>query len=344
VTPEDIDVLALIGYAFGWSYFELKDIFEGWGCNFTTTGENETVQSCLNKPPNPVDPDILVSEIDRDVIRQFDCLVIPSGGHWADLKNSEPAIELIQMAYEEGLVVGAICIGVAPVCYSNITQGKLVTGHNMVYSYARDSGATILPFMNSVIDGQIVTGDGGDGVPDGYLTAPHFEFCRAVMMKLLGFSFYESITMQPILSGNETVHHIDVTTSGPLDLFGNVSTPEIAEVTVKFHTEYNDTIIDEAELSDLDGDALFTGSISGLTPGRYVIDLHIIDANVSLEVVRNVLTYEAVDIEPTTTTSTGTSPTTSPIGTDEPLMVETMVLVGAAAVVVVVVLVIWRRR
>jgi hypothetical protein len=343
VTPEDIDVLAVIGYSFGWSYFELKDIFEGWGCNFRTTGENETVQSCLNKPPNPVDTDILVSEIDRDVIRQFDCLVVPSGGHWADLKNSEPVIELIQMAYEEGLVVGAICIGVVPVCYSNVTESRFVTGHNMVYSYARDSGATILPFMNAVIDGQIITGDGGDGVPDGYLSAPHFEFCRAVMMKLLGFSYYESISVQSSLSGNETVHHINVTTSGPMDLFGNVSTPEIAEVTAKFHTEDNNTIIDEVELSDLDGDALFTGSISDLAPGRYEIDLHIIDANVSLEVISDALTYDAINIEPTTT-PTGTSPTTSPTGTEEPLTVETLVIAGAAAVVVVVVLIIWRRR
>jgi len=334
VTPEDVDVLAVIGQYFGWSYFELRDIFEDWGCNFVTTGETATVESCINKPPNPVDTDILVSEIDRETIRLYDCLVIPSGGHWQSLKNSEPVIELIQMAFEEGLVVGGICTGVIPICYSNVTEDCCVTGHNIVYSYAVDSGATILPFMNSVIDGQIITGDGGDGVPDGYITAPHFEFCRAIMTKLLGYSYFESISMLSSLDGDETVHLINVTTSGAIDLFGNVSTPEIAEVTAKFHTEDNDTIVAEIELLDIDGDDVFTGNITNLDEGRYVIDLDIIDANVSLEVVHDALTYDASDIEPTT----------SPTGGNLLLSGEQILLVGAAAVVVVLVLVVWKRR
>jgi hypothetical protein len=331
VTPEDIDVLAVIGQYFGWSYFELKNTFEGWGCNFVTTGETATVESCLNRPPNPVDTDILVSEIDREAIREYDCLVIGSGGHWQELKNSEPVIELIQMAYEEGLVVGGICTGVIPICYSNVTEGCCVTGHNIVYSYAVDSGAAILPFMNSVVDGQIITGDGGDGVPDGYLTAPHFEFCRAIMTKLLGRSYFDSISIHAALDGDETVHHINVTTSGPMDLFSNVSTPEIAEVIAKLHTEENNTIIAEAELSDFDGDAVLTGNITGLEEGRYVIDLDIVDSNTSLEVIRDVLTFNASYVEPTT-----------PPGI--PLTMEQVLLVGMAAAAVVVVLAIWRRK
>jgi hypothetical protein len=185
--------------------------------------------------------------------------------------------------------------------------------------------------MNSVIDGQIITGDGGDGVPDGYITAPHFEFCRAIMIKLLGYSYFGSISIQSALDGDETVHHINVTTSGPLDLFGNVSTPEIAEVTAKFHTEENETIFTEVELSDVDGDALFTGNITGLEEGRYVIDLDIIDANVSLEVVQDALTFDAENIEPTTPTGI-------------PLTTEQVIIVGVAAAVVVVVLVVLRRR
>ena len=194
LTPEDVNVLAVIGFSFGWSYFELRDWFEEWGCNFTTTGETAIVESCVNQPPNPVETDILVSEIDRDIIRQFDVLVVPSGGHWQELKNSVPVIDLIKMAYEEGLVVGGICVGVIPVAFSNVTFHKVITGHDIVYTYAIISDATIQPLMNSVTDGQIVTGDGGEGVPDGYETAPHFEFCRAVMMKVLGYSHFQDVS------------------------------------------------------------------------------------------------------------------------------------------------------
>ncbi|MGY5859197.1 MAG: DJ-1/PfpI family protein [Candidatus Thorarchaeota archaeon] len=333
MTPEDVDVLAVIGGSFGWSYFELRDFFEGWGCNFTTTGESAIVQSCVNKPANPVETDILVSEIDRDIIRQFDVLVVPSGGHWQNLRNSAPVINLIQMAYEEGLVVGGICVGVIPVAWSNVTFHKVITGHDFVYTYAIISDATIHPLMNSVIDGQIVTGDGGDGVPDGYETAPHFEFCRAVMMKALGYTYFQDVSIQPVLNGNETVYQINVTTSESMTMFSNVTIPEVAEVTAKFHTETNETIFAQTDLADPEGDGLFTGNITGLETGRYVIDLDIVDANVSLEVVRDVLAFDATSTHPTTSAGTGL-----------PLVLETTVIVGAAAIIVIVALVIWRKR
>lgn len=333
MSPEDVSVLAVIGYSFGWSYFELRDWFEEWGCNFTTTGETEVVESCVNQPPNPVEKDILVSEIDRDIIRQFDVLVVPSGGHWQELKNSVPVIEMIKMAYEEGLVVGGICVGVIPVAFSNVTFHKVITGHDFVYTYAVLSQATMHPLMNSVIDGQIVTGDGGEGVPDGYETAPHFEFCRAIMMKALGYSHFQDVSIQPLLNGNETVYQINVTTSESTTLFSNVTTPKVVEVTAKFHTETNDTIIAQKDLSDSEGDNLFTGNITGLEPDRYVIDLDIVDANVSLEVVRDVLTFDAANIDPTTSPGTGL-----------PLAMETTVIIGSAAIIAIVALVIWRKR
>jgi putative intracellular protease/amidase len=333
ITPEDVDILAVIGNYFGWSYFELKEFFEGWGCNFTTTGESTIVQSCASKPANPVETDILVSEIDRDIIRQFDVLVVPSGGHWKNLMNSAPVISLIRMAYEEGLIVGGICVGVIPVAFSNVTFHKVITGHEFVYTYAIISDAIIQPFMNSVIDGQIVTGDGGDGVPDGYETAPHFEFCRAVMMKALGYSYFQDISIQPVLNVDETVYCINVTTSVSMTMFSNVTLPEVVEVTAKFHTETNDTIIAQADLSDLESDGFFTGNITGLKPGRYVVNLDIVDANISLEVVRDVLTFDTLSIEPTTSAGTGM-----------PLALGTTVIVGGAAIIAIVALVIWRKK
>lgn len=333
VTPEDVSVLAVIGYSFGWSYFELRDFFVGWGCDFTTTGETEIVESCVSKPSSPVETDILVSEIDREVIRQFDVLVVPSGGHWQDLRYSEPVIELIQMAYDEGLVIGGICVGVVPIAFANVTFHRVITGHDIVYTYAVLSEATMHPLMNSVTDGNIITGDGGDGVPDGYETAPHYEFCRAIMMKALGYTHFQDVSVEPVLNGDETVYSINVTASESTTLFSNVTTPEVTEVTAKFHTETNETIIAQTDLSNLEGSTLFMGNITGLEPGRYVIDLHIFDANVSLEVVRDALTFDAVNLEPTTSPGPGA-----------PLTLETTVIVGAVTIITIVALVIWRKK
>jgi hypothetical protein len=60
----DFTVLAVIGFSFGWSYFELKEIFESWGVGFNVTGTTETVQSCVNRDPRPVDVDMLIENID----------------------------------------------------------------------------------------------------------------------------------------------------------------------------------------------------------------------------------------------------------------------------------------
>lgn len=331
--PQDVSILVLLGYGFGWSYFEFLEVVQDWGCDVTVTGNTSHLQSCLNRADRSVEADILISDIGREDLSQYDVLFVPSGGHWQDLIHIESALNLIQMAYEEGLIISGICVGVTPVAASNVTEGKMVAGHNFCYPYIRNSGGTMLPFMRVVSDGQLITGDNGGGPPNGFETAPHYDLCVAIMKELFGYSYFESMAIHPVLEGNDTIYHMNVTTSGQIHLFDGVTTTEITEVTAKLHTSDNETIIAEIDLTDNDNDSVFIGSITGLELGDYVVDLEIVDANISMEVVRNALSFTADDITTSTTTS------------DSLLSVETIAIAGVVTVSVVIILaVMWRRR
>ncbi len=330
--PEDVSILVLLGYGFGWSYFEFLEVVQPWGCDVTVTGNTSHIQSCLNRVDVSVDADILISEIDREDLSQFDVLFVPSGGHWQDLINTESALNLIQMAYEEGLIISGICIGVLPVAASNITEGKFVTGHNYCYPYVRDSGGAMLPFMRVVSDGQIITGDNGAGPPSGFEGAPHYDLCVAIMKDLFGYSYFESISIHSVLEEGDTVYYFNVTTSGSIHLFDDVSTADIAEVTALLHTADNDTVIAEVNLSDPESDSIFTGNVTGLQEDDYVVDLQIQDANISVEVVRDALSFTAENLTNTQTPG------------DWILSMETIAIVGAGALALVMIVVFWRSK
>jgi len=333
--PEEVSILVLLGHAFGWSYFEFMDVVEAWGCDVTITGHTSQIESCLNLAASPVDADILISEISREDLSEYDVLFIPAGGSWQDLVNSEPALNLIQMAYEEGLIISGICIGVSPIAASNVTEGHVVTGHNFCYPYVHDSGGTLLPFFRVVSDGQLITGDNGDGFPAGYEGAPHYDLCVAFMKTLFGYSYFEDMTIQSILEGNDTVYYMNVTTSGQIHLFDDVTTTEITEVTAMLRTSDNETIIAEVELTDPESDSIFVGNITGLEEDDYVVDLEIQDANVSMEYVRDALAFTAENITTTTTTTTVA---------DGILTVETVAIIGVATLAALVLIVVWRRK
>lgn len=330
--PQDVSILVLLGYGFGWSYFEFLEVVQEWGCNVTVIGNTSHIQSCLNRVDVSIDADILISEIDREDLSQFDVLFVPSGGHWQDLINSEPALNLIQMAYEEGLIISGICIGVTPVAASNVTEGKFVTGHNYCYPYVRDSGGTMLPFMRVVSDGHIITGDNGGGPPTGFEGAPHYDLCVAIMKELFGYSYFEGISIRSVLEEDDTVYYFNVTTSGSIHLFDDVATAEIAEVTAFLHTSDNDTVIAEVNLSDPEHDSIFIGNITGLQEYDYIVDLQIQDANISVEVVRDALSFTAQNLTNTQTT------------TGEILTIEAITIGGLGALAVVVLVVIWRSK
>jgi hypothetical protein len=145
------------------------------------------------------------------------------------------------------------------------------------------------------------------------------------------------MTYQPHVGENETVYYLNVTTLGAIHLFGEVTTPEIAEVTVNLHEEGNRTIIESVDLTDDDNDTIFTGELSGFDPDDYVFDLEITDTNVSMEYVRDIRPTMIESTDTTTTTRTNTEP-------GSPLTTETIVLIGIGTLAVIIVAIVGLRK
>lgn len=126
---------------------------------------------------------------------------------------------------------------------------------------------------------------------------------------------------------------MNVTTSGSIHLFDDVTTTEITEVTALLHTADNETVVAEVDLLDPENDSVFVGNVTGLQEEDYIVDLKIQDANISMEFVRDALSFTAENL------------TTTPTDNDEGILtVETLAIAGVAALAVVILIVVWRRK
>ncbi|MFW9933582.1 MAG: DJ-1/PfpI family protein [Candidatus Thorarchaeota archaeon] len=320
----DVSILCLIGTGFGWSYFEFEEIFESWGCGFVTTGETETVASCPNQPPRPVDVDILISEIDEVYLSDFDCIIVPSGGHWTELSNSEPVQNLICTAYDLGLYISGICIGVAPLaCAGNILNGTLVTGHGFANFDVRQAGGSIDSIKRVIIDGQIITGGPGGGVGDGFEYAPHYDLCLNIIRAIMGDSYLVDVST----GTNPGGMLVYVSTNDHELLFGDVYSLDVEKITARIYPHDNSTAVVSYLLNATDVAGDYSGVIGDLEEDTYIIDLRIETNNRTLEVHRSVTSFDY------------TIPTTIPLQLELPLAV------GAVSVTaLIVILAIHRRR
>lgn len=295
---EDITVLTVIGFSFGWSYFELKTIFERWGVNFTTTGETETVQSCVNRAPRPVDVDILISEIDETVINEFDVLIVPSGGHWQGLCQNQAVLDLINLANNNGLIMSGICVGVAPLAAAgDILNGTKVAGHSFTGFDVRQAGGIIDPLKRVVVDGRIITGGRGGGPEGGgFDAAPHYDLCLEIVRTLLGESYLQEVE----IVGNS----ISVSTRTSSVLFSNVSTLDIEEVRAIIYPVENQTDVKTIILNATDVAGEFTGIFSGLEIRSFSVDLELETNNRTMEIQRNVSQFDFTTSDPGPTETT----------------------------------------
>ena len=333
---DDINMLVLISDGCGWNYFDVNETLVEMGVNVITIAntESHTVTSCLNREPRPITADILLSEFDLETINEYDGIVIPSGGQWAHLAGESDVNELLDTAYDNGLVVGAICIGVVTLARSDIiTNGtKVASPVGYAYRPMRDTGADMISSADVVSDRRIITGGAGGGPPTGYESAPTYELCLEMVKEITGQSYAEKISVIP---NNET---------GALDYMINVEIanlsleyPEfeiahVQQVTAIIYPEANSTDTTEVELTYLPGTSQYIGNYTSSNLGKQVIDLDIMNSEWSLEVVRNAITFNVEE------------PEEPEPGEDDPLPLTLLVIGGAGAVVIVVLLVFWKRR
>ena len=338
----DVQVLMLITESFGWNYFDAKEILESWGVSVSTIAYalDTNVSGCVNKPDSFAIADYLIQDIEFSMVREFDALFIPSGGHWSGLISSTMVKDFIEYAHTNGVLIATTCIGNRVVAEANgIVNGTSVVNYVIhdTDEHMTEAGAILRYGLEAVIDNQIVTGAGGGGVSGGgYLQAPTSEICAAMVREALDYSYVVQGSVLPTTAESGTTFDISVVVTDLDTELGSLFSVDvnISEVQARIYTAENRTLVDTIELTDPEGDWTYEGEFTGDIEGYYVVDFEVEDTNSSLEVEREVAGF-TVGVEPTTTTTSGTDTTDLIL---DPILVGGMLVSGLVVLVIVVVL------
>ncbi len=288
----DVKVLMLIADYFGWNYFDATELLESWGVNVTTIANSldTDVPSCLNKEPRGTIADLLLGQVENDIVNQFDVLFIPSGGQWNSLVQSARALEFIEYASDSGLLIAAVCIGNRVLADANsIVNGSYVVSYLAANLYMAEAGAIVRTGYRTVIDNNFITGGAGGGPSEGgNEAAPTEEVCLALVREELGYSFMESVGIEPVIAPMGTAFTITagITDLDDLPVTMSSGNQNISQVNARIYAKNNRTLIDVTELLDEDGDGVYSGQFIASTNGEFVIDIEIEDTNHTLEIER----------------------------------------------------------
>jgi putative intracellular protease/amidase len=173
-------ILVLAATGVGDTYFIAKNQFESWGWIVATAGLTQSVTSCPNTNPRPIGISILISEVDNNTLSQYECIFIPSGGHWQALSNDGTTLNLILNAFNMGLVISSLCVGIVVLARANIVNGvRIAYDVNSMGEVVAAGG--IIVYERVVSHRRIVTGGTGGGPAGGGASeAPTIEVCEAI--------------------------------------------------------------------------------------------------------------------------------------------------------------------
>jgi len=284
-----VDALILVTDGFGWTYFDAYDYLTGWGVDVDVIAHSgdPTIDSCLNHPPRPIIADLLLTTFNMDTLSNYDCLFIPSGGHWQVLSNNQGVRDFITAAYDEGLVIASLCIGNMVIARSNgIVDGCKVVSYTQSNVAMQQAGAIIVSGVEVVSDQRIITGATGSGFPDGYLNAPTYEVCVAMVKAALNLSYVRSVDLQPLADGSG--FSVTIETQDSAAYLIGIPSNEIATVTAElcFTTHPTESLMTQ-QLIDPNHDGIYSNNIIGLTPGDYQLNIEVEDSGEIVEVVSN---------------------------------------------------------
>lgn len=285
INLDNVKILVLIADGFGDPYFYAKELLESWGCSITTAGLTDDPMSCPNKPQRPVASDILISEIDRDVISGFDCVFIPPGASHLHLQNDQDTLDLIAMAYEEGLVIATMCVSLVVLAKANdIASGVKVVGHTNANFFLEEAGAIIVGDAIVVSDSRIITSTRMPG--ESLLSLTH-QTCRAMIKESLGYSYVHRTTVESSSGESGTTYTINVEITDSFESLMGISSLNITKVTANIFSEKTASSLETIELADDDHDDIYSGNFTGSKNPNYHVDIEIKDCNGTLEVLRN---------------------------------------------------------
>ncbi len=341
---DNVKVLTFVANGVGDIHFDIKNQLEAWGWNVTTAGLTENVTSCPNKPQKDVPVDILISDVDRNLLSQYNCVYISPGAQHHILAYNQEVLDLISTAYEEGLVVSSICVGnIVLAKANNILNGIKVASHYYVNSHIEAVGG-LVEERQVVSDSRIITGGAGGGpTGGGNLLAPTYEFCVAIAKEILGYSYIQKTTVDTSSIGTDIKNKVDVETRNITELFTDINPLMItpSSVTISVYEQDGTTSLKTIVLKDLDKNGVYSGNFSGLEKGDYRIDIEVIDFGGGLEVVKNALRFSigltstSSDLNTETTFQTDTSDSTGVEDSSSPSFEIIFVIFGLISILTI---------
>jgi len=184
-SSDEVKILCFIEDDFGQSYYINKGFLEAFNYSVITASSKTLVTGCDNpgKEVNDTYSDLLVSDISDANITHYDCILIPSGGHWSNLMSVHRTIEIIQLAHEKGILVAGICTGMIVLAFADILRGVNVAQNYHAASWLEFAGANMTA-EKVVADQGIITGGWGGGLGHGPDDAPNEAFCTQIKTEI----------------------------------------------------------------------------------------------------------------------------------------------------------------
>ncbi len=135
--------------------------FESYGWNMTYAGLSDTLHPCMQNGTIVYGrPDFLTDTLFNEItdITEYDVVsILPCSTH-TNLLGSQPTLDLLAEAVDEGLIVSAWCRGVRVLAAADVLDGLTVTGHSDYEAEYLGAGAAFIPQAPPIIVGNIVTG------------------------------------------------------------------------------------------------------------------------------------------------------------------------------------------
>ncbi|MHA1198410.1 MAG: DJ-1/PfpI family protein [Candidatus Heimdallarchaeaceae archaeon] len=177
----DVNILCFVANGFGDSYHINKGIMESYNWTVTTSGTTDYVFGCNNngKDVNDTYTDVRVNDIADEDISNYDCVFVPSGGHWANVISISRMLEIIQVANEQGILVAGICTGMIVLAYADVLEDVEVAYNIHALEYLNAAGANMTGYP-VVSDQGVITGGFGGGTGSGPEGAPNEAFCEKI--------------------------------------------------------------------------------------------------------------------------------------------------------------------
>ncbi len=135
-------------------YFHTREELEKVGYKISVASLKDVARSSVEKKEVVVD--VLIEEVD---VADYDALVLVGGNGAKVYFEDEKVLEMCYQTYEQGKVLGAICIAPGILARAGVLAGKKATSFASERETLDESGA-ITSDSHVVVDGQIVTADG----------------------------------------------------------------------------------------------------------------------------------------------------------------------------------------